>query len=489
MLRKRKEKSPKVEYLPAHQVKDLPTPPPFTFKNVIKVIGPGAILLGTSIGSGEWLLGPATIVQYGAALLWITTIAVILQVFLNVEFVRYTMYTGEPIITGFMRTKPGPKLWGWLYSLFIFAQYLWPGWAAAAASTLFAAFMGRIPGAGDRQMMLMFGYLTFFLCVVIVIFGGKIERMLEYSEWFMVAWIFIFLIIANIAFVSPQASAGTFSGFFKFGTLPTGADWLLLGAFAAYSGAGGMGNCFISNWARDKGFGMGSTVGYIPSAVGGKAVKLSHIGNIFEIDAKNLSKWRTWMRYLSMDQFVVWGLGCFLGMYLCVNMAAAIVPAGTKMTGLATGAYQAKYLMEHTGYKIFWFLTLINGFWILFSTQLGNLDGIVRLTTDTLWSGSEGIRKWRGGDVRTIYYFILAMYVIWGCIAMGLAQPLVLIMIGANIAAFIFAFTGIHVIVTNRKLLPEEVRAPLWREIIVILCSIFYAVFFLATMGKTLHIF
>lgn len=489
MPRKRKEKSPKVEYLPAHQVKDLPTPPPFTFKNVIKVIGPGAILLGTSIGSGEWLLGPATIVQYGAALLWITTIAVILQVFLNVEFVRYTMYTGEPIITGFMRTKPGPKLWGWLYSLFIFAQYLWPGWAAAAASTLFAAFMGRIPGAGDRQMMLMFGYLTFFLCVVIVIFGGKIERMLEYSEWVMVAWIFVFLIIANIAFVSPQASASTFSGFFKFGTLPTGADWLLLGAFAAYSGAGGMGNCFISNWARDKGFGMGSTVGYIPSAVGGKAVKLSHIGNIFEIDAKNLSKWRIWMRYLSMDQFVVWGLGCFLGMYLCVNMAAAIVPAGTKMTGLATGAYQAKYLMEHTGYKIFWFLTLINGFWILFSTQLGNLDGIVRLTTDTLWSGSEGIRKWRGGDVRTIYYFILAMYVIWGCIAMGLAQPLVLIMIGANIAAFIFAFTGIHVIVTNRKLLPKEVRAPLWREIIVILCSIFYAVFFLATMGKTLHIF
>jgi hypothetical protein len=222
--------------------------------------------------------------------------------------------------------------------------------------------------------------------------------------------------------------------------------------------------------------------------VGGASVKLSHIGNVFEINDKNLSKWRTWMKYLSVDQYVVWGFGCFLGMYLCVNLAAAIVPAGTKMTGLATGAYQAKYLMEHTGYQIFWFLTLINGFWILFSTQLGNLDGIVRLTTDTLWSGSEAVRKWRGGDVRTIYYFILGMYVVWGCIAMGLAQPLVLIMIGANIAAFIFAFTGIHVIIVNRKILPKEVRAPLWREVIVIMCSVFYGVFFIVSMAKTLHI-
>ena len=486
---KKREEQAEAGYLPAHQVKDLPAPPPFNFKNVIQVIGPGAILLGTSIGSGEWLLGPATIVQYGSALLWITTVAVILQVFLNVEFVRYTMYTGEPIITGFMRTKPGPKLWGWVYSLFIFAQYLWPGWAAASASSLFAAFMGRIPGAGDRQMMLMFGYLTFFLCVTIVIFGGKIERMLEYASWFMVAWIFIYLIIANIIFIPFHVSAATFSGFFKFGYLPRGADWVLLGAFAAYSGAGGMGNCFISNWMRDKGYGMGSTVGFIPSAVGGAKVKLSHTGNRFEVNEQNLSKWRTWMKYLAVDQYGVWGIGCLLGMYLCVNMAVGIVPHGTKMMGLASGAYQAKYLMEHTGYQIFWFLTLINGFWILFSTQLGNLDGIVRLTTDTLWSGSEAIRKWRGGDVRRIYYLILAMYVVWGCIGMGLAQPLVLIMIGANIAAFIFAFTGIHVIITNRKILPKEVRAPLWREAVVVCCSIFYAVSFMLCMGKACHLF
>jgi Mn2+/Fe2+ NRAMP family transporter len=31
--------------------------------------GPGIVLAGTSIGSGEWLFGPAVTAQYGAALL------------------------------------------------------------------------------------------------------------------------------------------------------------------------------------------------------------------------------------------------------------------------------------------------------------------------------------------------------------------------------------------------------------------------------------
>ena len=198
---RKKLKEKEAGFLPPIRSRNSLPPPPFSLRNVIRVIGPGTILQGTSIGSGEWLLGPATIVI----------------------------------------------------------------------------------------------------------------------------------------------------------TIAEAANWLLLGAFAAYSGAGGMGNCFISNWMRDKGYAMGSTVGYIPSAVGGKAIKLSPIGNILEPNEKNLSRWRIWMKYLAVDQYVVWGLGCIVGMFLCPNFAAAIVPAGTKITGLTTGAYQAKYLMEHTGYQIFWF--------------------------------------------------------------------------------------------------------------------------------------
>ncbi len=56
----------------------LPPPPPPGLKNFALVIGPAAILLGTSIGSGEWLIGPAAVVRYGTALLGIVTVSVFL---------------------------------------------------------------------------------------------------------------------------------------------------------------------------------------------------------------------------------------------------------------------------------------------------------------------------------------------------------------------------------------------------------------------------
>jgi hypothetical protein len=69
--------------LPAWSTADLPAPPPFTARNVLRVIGPGAILLATAIGGGEWLVGPAAAVKYGATIMGIATIAIVLQLVFN----------------------------------------------------------------------------------------------------------------------------------------------------------------------------------------------------------------------------------------------------------------------------------------------------------------------------------------------------------------------------------------------------------------------
>ena len=34
------------------------------------------------------------------------------------------------------------------------------------------------------------------------------------------------------------------------------------------------------------------------------------------------------------------------------------------------------------------------------------------------------VRRWRGGDVRAVYYTVLAVVVVWGIIALSLAQPI-----------------------------------------------------------------
>ena len=71
----------------------------------------GLILAGSSIGGGEWLLGPAVAAQYGGALLWVATLSILAQFVYNIEASRYALFTGEPIMTGKFRTLPGPGVW------------------------------------------------------------------------------------------------------------------------------------------------------------------------------------------------------------------------------------------------------------------------------------------------------------------------------------------------------------------------------------------
>ena len=77
---------------------------------------------------------------------------------------------------------------------------------------------------------------------------------------------------ANGEYGGYDAPTGTFN------FVPADADFFLLAALVAYSGAGGVTNIMLSNWARDKGYGMSGHAGYIPAAVGGKQVELAHTG-------------------------------------------------------------------------------------------------------------------------------------------------------------------------------------------------------------------
>jgi hypothetical protein len=219
---------------------------------------------------------------------------------------------------------------------------------------------------------------------------------------------------------------------------------------------------------------MGAHVGAIPSAVGGHQVALSHVGKVFAARDENLARWREWMRYVHLDQIWVWGLFCFFGMYLNVNLATALIPHGTDLQGLAAGAYQAHYLRQI--WPGFWFLTLFNGFWLLFKTQLGNTDILVRTITDAVWMSRQGDQ--RGGlDIRRLYYGILIAFSLWGGIVIGFASPFQLFKVLANMAGVVLAIAGVQIVIVNRTFLPRAVRPAPWREGAVLLCSAFYAFF------------
>lgn len=479
-----KDWTPDVGSLPRWGTAEIPEPAPFSFRNAIRIIGPGAILLAGSIGGGEWLVGPSAAVQYGPGIFWIVTLAILFQLVFNLEAIRYTLYTGEPITTGFLRLAPGSKFWGPLYILMAIAQLGVPSLAGMCATVIFAGFAGKMPMDGDGGTILYITYGMIALVVLILLFGGTIERMLEYASWAMIVFILIFLLVVNIAFVSFDTWLETLQGFLRFGFLPEKANAPLLATLAATAGSGGIGNLVITNWIRDKGFGMGKVVGAIPSAVGSRHIQLAQVGKIFPINAENLRRFRGWWNYVLADQILVWCLGCFVGMFLNVNLARAVMPEGQNITDIAAGAYQAHYLAEKM-WSGFWFLALMNGFWILFSTHLGNTDVLVRCVTDIVWVSSERARRWRGGRVALIYYAILLACAAWGLVAVGWGKPMDLFKVLGVIAGAILSLASFQVLVVNTKLLPPELRPPTWRRAALVLCGLFYGAFTVfAVWGK-----
>jgi len=465
---------------PVWEEADLPEPPPYSFRNLIRMIGPGVILLSSSIGGGEWLAGPAVAVQYGVQVLWVATMSIVFQVLFNLEGLRYTLYTGEPIYSGFLRLRPGPAVWAPFYCLLAFVQLAWPALAGSSAAAVFASASGRLAGDADQGAIYWIATGLILVTLLILTFGGTVEKMLERASYFMMGFVFLFLLVVNVAFIPAAHWWKTLAGFFQFTAVTGDLDWSLIAALVATAGSGGMGNLCVTSWARDKGFAMARYTGAIPSAVGGRELKLSPVGKTFPVTQENLRRWRIWQKYIHADQVFLWGGFAFLGMFLNVNLATGVIPSGTDMQGLAAGAYQAKYMADAL-WSGFWFLALFNGFWILFSTHLGNTDILIRTVTDILWTGSPKVRGWLSENIGRLYYGLLLAFTLWAVLAVRLGEPMKQFKILANVAGFIMIVASIQILLVNRTFLPREIRSR-WREGAMVLCALFYLFFTLKVL-------
>ena len=356
---------------------DLPEPPMPRGLSWIGVCGPGVIVLGVSIGSGEFLLGPATFVKHGLSLLWVTLVAVFFQTVFNTELMRYTVATGEPVVTGFMRTRPGKTFWAWFYAALYFLQIGWPAWAATAAGAIFFLFADRLatPPA-DSPTIYLIGIATFLACIAVLWSANASPARSRSSTgcWWpafsAASWCWASSTCPPAPGSRPLAGFAGFDtahGVFNF--LPDNLDILLLGALVGYSGGGGVLNLTLSNWARDKGYGMGSRVGHIAGAVGGEKVRLADTGFMFDPDAANLARWRGWWRIVRVDQWGIFFVGALLGMMLPALLYVTFVAPGTDIKGLAISAVLAQTIGATAGPWLGVLVALL-GVWILFKTQL-----------------------------------------------------------------------------------------------------------------------
>jgi hypothetical protein len=163
-------------------------------------------------------------------------------------------------------------------------------------------------------------------------------------------------------------------------------------------------------------------------------------------------------------------------MALPALLYVTFLPHGRDIRGLGIGAALAEGMGTVAGPLVAGTVALM-GAWILFKTQLDIVEGMARAITDILWTGSRRIREWRGGDVRVVYYSVLAAVVTWGVVALALAKPIALLQFGANIAGLVFVIASLHLLYVNTRLLPAELRPPMWRRVSLVAMAVFYGAF------------
>ena len=224
--------------LPGWTLADLPAPPAMGLRSWVALVGPGMMMAGVAIGAGEWLFGPVVASQYGGTILWLATISILCQLFVNLEVMRYALYCGEPIYVGYLRTWPGRKVWTAWY-LLMDVSNIWPFMAATAAVPLAAALLGHLPGDGTVQLLgtslsevrlvKLLGYSVFLLAFLPLIFGGTIYRSIERLMSFKVMLVLGFLCILALFTASYSNVYEVVTGFFRFGALPLRADTIVVG--------------------------------------------------------------------------------------------------------------------------------------------------------------------------------------------------------------------------------------------------------------------
>lgn len=388
-------------HLPDFVVKELPE----KLHGFWRLAGPGAILVGLSIGAGEIVIWPRIVAEHGASMVWAAVVGVFIQLWINFEVGRWTLATGESVYTGFCRVWKG---FAYVFILLNVLGWLAPGWGRASGLALKALLVGPQGFGSDT----FWTCLTFGL-VAALLFGPKVAyKSVELS-------IEALVVIVTLGLVFVAFTVGTWddwrdlgAGIVNVGHREPGFDVKKLFIAIVFAGAGGTANLFYSFYVRDKGLGMGEHVPLMENPLRGQAERSPATGFRFEETPENRKRFRSWFNHIVKDQILFfWGLNTFtilLFIYgaLAVLHRQGIVPAeGTLIYDMAT-------ILSGIWGDFGLYLFLIVGLATLFSTQITLVDGVSRSISDIIY---VNFPKARAKPLGWWYLLIAALWMIAGC--------------------------------------------------------------------------
>jgi len=440
------------------------------------LIGPSMIALGMGLGAGEFLLWPNLVAVNGFTIWWLIWVGVLTQFVVIGEIERWTITTGESVFGGMARLD-GWSFWPWFFLAATLISFFWPGWASSSAE-----FASQIIAAVTGTSLAWQPIALVMLALIWVGLAGSkiVYNALERFEIGLVIGFFP-LLLAALAFagLAPEHVLELLKGTVSVGSAPremlAGDQFPTLLIAVAYAGSGGTLLLAQSLWLRDKGFGMARYQGRI-AGIRGENEEIVHTGIVFdpEDDRTMLERFRAWMRTAEQELLVTFVLLILLSLVITTLLVAATLGTNNpEMAGDLTGMVteEARILEEAAGtwLKV---VFLLGGSFVLFSTQLGIVDTVTRITGAIFYE--QYGRDSRFWTLKKTFLFFLTLLVAASMAIVALSwtggesvealQPNFLVLIaGPFTIASMYAF-ALVVGYMNVRRLPDPFRPPGWKR-------------------------
>jgi hypothetical protein len=292
----------------------------------------------------------------------------------------------------------------------------------------------------------------------------------------MVGTILIVLLLIDLFVVPARVWWEGIRGLVTPASPPEGITATQLGALAGFTALASGLNWYVMGHYRDKGYGMGYRTGFI-SGLRGERREVLPVGVTFREDERNGALWRRWFRLLLVDMWGVFFIGAMLGMLLpTILMARAVELSGDTPTAANVPTFVAAALDAEYGRFLF-YLALLMGVLILFSTQLGIFEAMVRVTTDAAHATSPRLRRLVEGDPRRFYYPFMLLLLVIIAVVLHLAVPVNLIQWSANMSNFGALIYPFMLMYLNSKL-PRPAKPGPLSYVVLVANFLFFGFFF-----------
>ena len=431
----------------------LTRPAPTTLTGRLKSLGPGIIVSGSIVGSGEILLTAGLGAAVGFTLLWWVLLSCWIKSLIQAEFARYVVTTGDTYLRALNR-MPGkirPRFHFRGREIGGKDAISWPIWLGLIGFIPGLLTSGGIIGGAGQALSLLIepiipgfhgAWATILAAaiVMLLLWTGRYRRiemlLIPMVIGFTFLTIFCALLMQNTEYqatLTDVVAGLQFEFPFEYLVLALGmygATGVASGEIAAYT-----------YWCVEKGY---------PSYIGGDPN-----------DPGWVARAKGWIRVVQIDVWVTLVILTFATLAFYFLGAGVLHRLGEQPEGTETVKVLANMYTATFGQWSFW-LFAFGAFFILFSTTLSGLGAGSRSFPDLMVTFGFIPRQNLALRRKWITGYIILMPIISAGIYFSYQSPIPLVIFGATFGAFMLPVQSFVTLYMQRRRMDPRVRPKGW---------------------------